>query len=106
MPKIIFIQHDGTKYEVEAEVGQSVMQAAIDNLVPGIIADCGGYCNCATCHGYVEAEWFQKLEPVSEDETGMLDCAIEPKEFSRLTCQIIMTPELDGIVVNFPEKQC
>lgn len=105
MPKIRFILHDGSERLVEGEVGSSVMAAAIDNLVPGIIADCGGNCSCATCHGYVDPAWSDKLEPISEGEAAMLDGAMRVEENSRLTCQIRLTAELDGIVIRLPISQ-
>lgn len=105
MPKVIFIDPAGVTREVHVEVGQSVMQAATSNLVPGIIGDCGGFLNCATCHGYVDEVWQQKLPPPSEDEIGMISCAIDPTPQSRLTCQIKMTPELDGLVIRLPHAQ-
>jgi len=105
MPKIRFIQHDGTEQVVEGEVGNSIMQTARDNMVPGIIGDCGGNCSCATCHGYVDPAWLEKLDPQSEDETIMLDGTMHQESNSRLTCQIKLTPKLDGIVVRLPISQ-
>jgi len=105
MLKIIFIESTGKKHEIEAAEGETVMQAALNNLVPGIVGDCGGFLNCATCHGYVDEVWFEKLPPASPDEKGMLDCAIEKNESSRLTCQITMSADLDGIVIRIPERQ-
>jgi len=105
MAKIRFIQHDGTEHVVEGVVGLSIMQTARNNLVPGIIGDCGGNCSCATCHGYIDPDWVDKLEPQTEDETVMLDGAMHQESNSRLTCQIKLTPELDGIVVRLPISQ-
>jgi 2Fe-2S ferredoxin len=105
MTKIRFIEHDGTEHVVEAEVGNSLMQTARDNLVPGIIGDCGGNCSCATCHGYVDAAWLDKLPPQSEEEVIMLDGAMHLEHNSRLTCQIKVTPQLDGLVVRLPVSQ-
>jgi 2Fe-2S ferredoxin len=105
MPKILFIEHNGTEHVVEADVGKSVMQVAVDNMVPGIVGDCGGCCTCATCHGYVDPAWEGKLSKPSEDETMMLDGALYVESNSRLTCQIIVKPELDGLVVRLPESQ-
>jgi 2Fe-2S ferredoxin len=105
MVKVRFIQHDGTERVVEGQVGDSIMQTARDNLVPGIIGDCGGNCSCATCHGYVDPDWFAKLEPRSEDEEIILEGAMETANNSRLTCQIKLKPELDGIVVRLPVSQ-
>jgi 2Fe-2S ferredoxin len=105
MPKIRFILHNGTEHVVDGEVGSSAMQTAIDNMVPGIIADCGGNCSCATCHGYVDPAWLDKLAPISEGEAAMLDGAMRVEDNSRLTCQISLTEELDGIVIRLPISQ-
>jgi 2Fe-2S ferredoxin len=105
MPKITFIEHDGTEHTVDGEVGLSVMRAAIDNLVPGIDADCGGECSCATCHVYVDPAWMPKVGEPSEREESMLDLNPEREPNSRLSCQIPVTEELDGLVVKVPEFQ-
>jgi ferredoxin, 2Fe-2S len=105
MAKIRFIQHDGTEHVVDGEPGTSVMQTARDNMVPGIIGDCGGNCSCATCHGYVDPAWLKKLEPRSENELVMLDGVMNVEDNSRLTCQIKVTKELDGIVIRLPISQ-
>lgn len=105
MPKIVFIEHDGTEHAVEANPGSSVMRAAVDNAVPGIVADCGGCCSCATCHGYVDPAWLSKVPPPSAEEASMLEGALQVLENSRLTCQIPMSDELDGIVVRLPASQ-
>ena len=105
MAKIKFIQHDGTKIEVDAVVGASVMSVAIDNGVAGIDADCGGECSCATCHVLVDTAWLGKLEAINEQESSMLDLNPDREERSRLSCQIPMTEEIDGMVVNLPEFQ-
>lgn len=105
MPKITYIEHDGTQHEVEAELGVSVMQAAIDNLVPGIDADCGGECSCATCHIMVKEEWTAKTGAPNDGEESMLDLNPERQANSRLSCQITVTEELDGLVVDLPEFQ-
>ena len=105
MVKVHFIQHDGTEHIVEGAPGQSIMQTARDNLVPGIIGDCGGNCSCATCHGYVDPAWLDRLEPRDEDEALMLDGVMATESNSRLTCQIKLKPELDGIVVRLPISQ-
>ena len=105
MAQIIFIEHDGTEHSVDAKVGSSLMLAAVSNGVPGIDADCGGSCSCATCHVYIAEDWLDKL-PVKEDgEEDMLDMAFEPKKNSRLSCQLIVSDTLDGLVVNIPSKQ-
>ena len=106
MPKITFIEHDGTQHVVDAEVGKSVMQAAMDNLVPGIDADCGGACACSTCHVYVHPDWVSKVPPSEDMEQDMLDFAYEPDpKRSRLTCQMHVTDDFDGLIVQLPEKQ-
>ena len=105
MPKITYIDHDGTSREVEAKVGTSIMEAAVQNLIPGIDADCGGACACATCHVYVDEGWAGKLKPRDDMEESMLDFAEDVKDTSRLSCQILMTDELDGITVTTPEVQ-
>lgn len=105
MVKVRFIQHNGAEQVAEGAVGSTVMQTARDNLVPGIIGDCGGSCSCATCHGYVDPAWLDKLDPIDENEEMMLDGAMERESNSRLTCQITLKPELDGIVVRLPLSQ-
>ena len=105
MAKIKFIQHDGTEIDVDAVVGASVMNAAIDNGVAGIDADCGGECSCATCHVLIDAVWLEKLGAITEQESSMLDLNPDREERSRLSCQIPMTEEIDGMVVNLPEFQ-
>lgn len=105
MPKIIFIDHNGSKKEVETKAGTSIMEAAVQNLIPGIDADCGGACACATCHVYVGKEWLEKLTPKDDMEESMLDFAENVEPNSRLSCQIIMSEDLDGVIVTTPEEQ-
>ncbi len=105
MPKITYIEHDGTKHEVEAESGMTVMEAAVKNAVPGIEAECGGACSCATCHVYVNDAWRESTGQPDEMEEDMLDFAFDVRDSSRLSCQIKVTDELDGLVVQVPEKQ-
>jgi 2Fe-2S ferredoxin len=105
MVKITYIEHNGTRHEVEAEPGMTVMEAAIKNDVPGIEAECGGACACATCHVYVDEAWTAIVGPPSEMEEDMLDFAFDVKPTSRLSCQIKVRQELDGLVVSTPEKQ-
>ena len=105
MAKITYIEHDGTKHEVKAEAGMTVMEAAVKNTVPGIEAECGGACACATCHVYVGEDWRKVTGQPEEMEEDMLDFAFDVRESSRLSCQIKVTDELDGLVVNVPEKQ-
>jgi ferredoxin, 2Fe-2S len=107
MPKITFIEHDGTPHTVEGTIGASVMRAAVDNNVPGIDADCGGECACATCHVYIEAAWLDRIglpEPGSQ-EASMLSFAAVTQDNSRLSCQITVAEDLDGLVVRMPEGQ-
>ena len=105
MPKITFIEHDGTQHTVDAEVGKSVMQAAMDNLVPGIDADCGGECSCATCHVMVNADWTGIVGGPNEAEDSMLDLNPERAINSRLSCQMTVSDNLDGLIVDLPEFQ-
>ncbi len=105
MAKIIFIDHSGERREVETKVGMSVMEAAVQNMIPGIDADCGGACACATCHVYVEGGFLSKLKDKDDMEESMLDFAENVEENSRLSCQILMTDDLDGIEVKTPESQ-
>ena len=105
MPKITYIEHNGKSHTIDVSPGLSVMEGAVQNDIPGIDADCGGGMACATCHVYVNEEWLDKL-PVKEDgEEDMLDMAFEPKQNSRLSCQLTVSDELDGLVVNIPSKQ-
>jgi ferredoxin, 2Fe-2S len=103
--KITYIQHNGTSQTVEAQPGMSVMEAAVKNMVPGIDADCGGACACATCHVFVEQEWLERAGRRSDMEEDMLDFAFDVRDNSRLSCQIKVTDVLDGLVVRVPEKQ-
>jgi 2Fe-2S ferredoxin len=107
MPKITYIEHNGTPHTVEVPVGNSVMQGAVFNNVPGIDADCGGECACATCHVYVDAAWLDKtgLPVPGSQEGSMLSFAAVTQPDSRLSCQIPVTGELDGLVVRMPEGQ-
>jgi len=105
MPKITYIEHTGKSHSVEVPKELSVMEGAIQNNIPGIDADCGGSCACATCHVYVEEKWFDKLPKKEDAEQDMLDMAFEPQKYSRLACQITVADELDGMVVKMPSKQ-
>ncbi len=104
-PKITYIDQDGTERTVEAELGATVLETAINNDVPGILATCGGSCSCATCHVYVNEEWFDKLPPLSVEELDMLDTAHDLEPTSRLSCQILVTDEIDGLIVTTPPRQ-
>lgn len=105
MPIVTFIEPDGTRREIEAEVGATLMETAIRNGVRGVVAECGGACTCATCHVYVEDEWFGVTGGPSSMEEDMLDFAFDVHETSRLSCQIKIRDELDGLVVNVPSRQ-
>ncbi|HUD51878.1 2Fe-2S iron-sulfur cluster-binding protein [Parvibaculum sp.] len=105
MTKIIFKEHDGKEHAVEVENGMTVMEAAIKNMIPGIDADCGGACACATCHVYVDPAWMEKVGKPESMEEDMLDFAFDVRENSRLSCQIKVTDALEGLVVTTPEKQ-
>ena len=105
MPKITYIEHSGKSHTIEVPKELSVMEGAIQNNIPGIDADCGGSCACATCHVYVDENWFNKLSTKEDAEQDMLDVAYEPKKLSRLTCQITVNDDLDGLVVKMPLKQ-
>ena len=105
MPKITYIEHTGKSHTIEVPNGLSVMEGAISNNIPGIDADCGGSMACATCHVYVDEKWLNKLSKKEDSEQDMLDMAFEPNKFSRLSCQVTVTDELDGMVVKMPSKQ-
>jgi ferredoxin, 2Fe-2S len=105
MPKIVFVQPDGARREIDAPVGITLMEVARQHAVAGIVAQCGGACACATCHVYVDPSWLSKLEPREEMEEGMLETAWEPRDNSRLSCQVHVTANLDGMEVTVPEKQ-
>ncbi|HEY0917599.1 2Fe-2S iron-sulfur cluster-binding protein [Devosia sp.] len=105
MTKITFIESDGTRHETEAENGATVMETAIMNAVPGIVAECGGACTCATCHVYVDPDWVDTVGGPSVMEEDMLDFAFEPRPNSRLSCQIRVKDQLDGLVVHVPTRQ-
>jgi len=105
MAKITFIQADGKQQTVEADKGLTVMEAAKKAMVPGIEAECGGACACATCHVYVDAAWTEKVGKPNEMEADMLDFAFDVRDESRLSCQIKVTDELDGLILRVPEKQ-
>ena len=106
MAKITYIEHGGTEHVVEVANGLTVMEGARDNNIPGIEADCGGACACSTCHVYVDPAWADKIPGKEAMEEDMLDFAFEPDaDRSRLTCQIKVTDDLDGLIVQMPEKQ-
>lgn len=105
MPKITFITPDGERHDVEVESGYSVMEAAINNNIDGIVAECGGACACATCHSYIDEAWVQKMPEMDDMEDSMLDAAYDRRDNSRLTCQLEMKDEWDGLVVNVAENE-
>lgn len=105
MGKVTYIEFSGRSHEVEANDGQSLMEAAVGNLVPGIVADCGGACACATCHVYLDEGWMQRAAPASEMETEMLEMVMHRQSGSRLSCQLKMTASLDGVVLRLPVSQ-
>ena len=105
MAKITYIQSEGKSQTIDVSNGLSVMEGAVQNDISGIDADCGGGMACATCHVYVQDEWFDKLPTKEDGEEDMLDMAFEPKKNSRLSCQLIITDELDGLTVSIPSKQ-
>ena len=105
MTKIIYITSDNKSHTIDVQNGLTVMEGAVQNDIPGIDADCGGGMACATCHVYVKEDWLDKLSKKEDGEEDMLDMAFEPKNNSRLSCQITVTDELDGLEVNIPSKQ-
>ncbi len=105
MAKITYIEFDGARHEVDVSTGLNVMEGAVKNLIPGIDADCGGACACATCHVYVDPDWVEKTGKPSEMELSMLDFAEDLQKTSRLSCQIEVDDSLDGLIVRLPETQ-
>ncbi|MCZ6870325.1 MAG: 2Fe-2S iron-sulfur cluster-binding protein [Gammaproteobacteria bacterium] len=105
MPRITFVHFDGARETHGAHVGDTVMDCALDNSVRGIKAQCGGGCTCSTCHCYVESPWFEQLPPPISDEQDMLEFVWERRDNSRLSCQVFVDDDLDGIVVHIPEMQ-
>ena len=105
MAKIIYIEHNGKEHDIEVQNGLTVMEGAVQNDISGIDADCGGAMSCATCHVYVKEDWYDKLPKKEMGEDDMLDQAYEPNSSSRLSCQIMVSDDLDGLSVYMPEKQ-
>tara|TARA_B100001540_G_scaffold218533_1_gene193075 strand:+ start:106 stop:426 length:321 start_codon:yes stop_codon:yes gene_type:complete len=105
MAKITYITNDAKIHKIEVENGLTVMEGAVQNNIPGIDADCGGGMACATCHVYVKEEWFDKLPKKEDGEEDMIDMAYEPNKFSRLSCQLTVTDEIEGLVIKLPVKQ-
>ena len=105
MPKITYIEHSGKSHTIQVQNGLTVMEGAVQNNIPGIDADCGGSMACATCHVYVKEEWFDKLPKKEDGEEDMIDMAYEPNKFSRLSCQLVVSDGLEGLIVRLPAKQ-
>ncbi len=105
MATVTYISHDGTRKDVDVKVGQSIKDGAMNNLIPGIFAECGGACACATCHVYIADDWADKVGSAEDIEKDMLDFAEDVKETSRLSCQVDMLDEWDGLIVHIPENQ-
>ncbi len=105
MPRITFVQPDGSLKTVEAVAGRTAMEAARDHGVQGILAECGGECSCSTCHCYVDAGWLGRLPSRNDDEANLIEFAWQPRPESRLACQLLVTEALDGLVLHVPEKQ-
>lgn len=106
MPKVTYIEFNGTAHEIDLAVGSSLVEGAVQNDIPGIVAECGGSCMCSTCHVYVDENFANKLPEKEEEEDEMLEeAAAEVKDNSRLSCQLRMTAEMDGIIVRMPETQ-
>ena len=105
MPLITYVSHDGASYEVDVPSGTSVMQGAVDNMIDGIVGECGGSCSCATCNCYVDEAWLSKLSKPNGMEKDMIECVLEPRPNSRLSCQIAVSPALDGLIIRMPESQ-
>ncbi|HNP36438.1 MAG TPA: 2Fe-2S iron-sulfur cluster-binding protein [Woeseiaceae bacterium] len=104
MPKVIYITPDGSRHETDVDAGYSIMEGAINNNIEGIVAECGGACACATCHSYIDAAWIDRIPAMDDMEDSMLDAAFERRDNSRLTCQIEMSDELDGIIVHVADN--
>lgn len=105
MISVTFIEHNGTRHDIEADAGESLMQAAVRHSIPGILAECGGACACATCHCYITSEWSSRIAPPERYEQEMLECVIDPCPQSRLSCQVQLTSELNGLTILIPESQ-
>jgi len=105
MPKIKYIEFSGTEHVIDVPVGISVMKGAVDNRLRGILAECGGGCSCGTCHVYVDPDWFDRLGPKTPEEVQLLEDVCDTRPNSRLSCQVKVTPEMEGLVVRMPAKQ-
>ena len=105
MPVITFVEYNGNRHEVRAKSGHSLMQVAVDNMIGGIVAECGGSCSCGTCHCYIDPAWINLVGRAQGMEHDMLECVMVSKDNSRLSCQITVTDSLDGLIVELPESQ-
>ncbi len=105
MTQVTIIDPAGAEHQVDVESGTTLMQAAMDNGIDGIVAECGGACSCATCHCYLDDAWYAKAGEPSDIEKDMLDCVIDPQPTSRLSCQVVITDDLNGLVVRLPKSQ-
>jgi len=105
MPRVTYVTRDGARHDFDVENGCSVMQGAINSNIEGIVAECGGACACATCHGYIDEAWMDEVPPMDDMENSMLDAAVDRRHNSRLTCQIEMSEELDGLIVHIAENE-
>jgi len=105
MPLVNYVDANGNQFEADVAVGSTVMQGAVDNMIDGILAECGGACACATCHCYVDPAWVEIAGPAEGDEVDLLEAAVDPKENSRLSCQMTVTAEMEGLVVHLPASQ-
>ena len=105
MALVFYVTHDGSQFEADVPAGSSVMDGALNNGIDGILAECGGAMSCATCHVYVDEAWASKITPPNEMETDMLEVVSNPNEYSRLSCQLTVTEEMEGLKVRLPESQ-
>ncbi|MGH1371494.1 MAG: 2Fe-2S iron-sulfur cluster-binding protein [Cellvibrionaceae bacterium] len=105
MPLINYIEADGNRHQTDVAVGESIMQGAVDNMIDSILAECGGACACATCHCYVDDAWVEKVPAADSSEKDLLEAVVDPKENSRLSCQIFVTEDMEGFTVHLPESQ-
>ena len=105
MAKVKIIEANGNEHEIEIANGQTLMQGAVDNMIEGIVAECGGACSCATCHCYVDEAWIGKVGAAEDMELELVECAPEPRPNSRLSCQVVISDDLEGLVVKVPQSQ-
>lgn len=105
MTHITFIEHDGKRHEVDADDSSSIMQVALDNMIPGIVGDCGGCCSCGTCHAYIAPDFLDRMAPAAADERDLLEGALDVEPGSRLTCQVRVNAALEGLTIRMPRSQ-